>query len=243
MPSATASYSVWRAFSAPVGSWKIICAWRRCSRSPRRLYASGSPRKRTSPAFGRMEAHDRAGERRLAAAGLAHERERLALVHGEVHPVHRARRAVAPGVVHVQAAAPPASGAPRRHVRHRRAWRRARTPPRAWPRPATARRGCAGRRRSPPGSADGTGSRSADDAGRAGRREGRTGACGTPGRRSRGTRRRARACTGAPPSAKTLSFGPSSTIRPAYITAIRLQMSASVERSCVMKMIARPSSR
>ena len=44
-------------------------------------------------------------------------------------------------------------------------------------------------------------------------------------------------------SAKTLSLGPSSTIRPAYITAIRLQMSASVERSCVMKMIARPNSR
>ena len=48
---------------------------------------------------------------------------------------------------------------------------------------------------------------------------------------------------GCAPSAKTLSFGPCSTIRPAYITAIRLQMSTSVERSCVMKMIASPSSR
>ena len=121
MPSATASYSVWRAFSAPVGSWKIICARRRCSRSPRSAVRERLAAEAHLAGVRPLEAHDRAGERRLAAAGLAHERQRLALVNGEVHPVHRPRRAVAPGVVHVQAAAPP--GAARRASRrHRRAW-------------------------------------------------------------------------------------------------------------------------
>ena len=109
--------------------------------------------------------------------------------------------------------------------------------------PATARPGCAGRRRSPRSSADGRGSRSARCAGRAGRRAGRTGSCGTAASPITGNAAASARVYGCAASANTLSFGPSSTIRPAYITAIRRQMFASVERSCVMKMIARPRSR
>ena len=42
---------------------------------------------------------------------------------------------------------------------------------------------------------------------------------------------------------KISALGPSSTIRPAYMTAMRRQTNESVERSWVMKIIESPSSR
>ncbi len=63
---------------------------------------------------------------------------------------------------------------------------------------------------------------------------------GTACRRSPGTRPRAPSCTGAAGSWKTRSAAPSSTIRPAYMIAIRSATSTSTERSWVMNSIARP---
>ncbi len=51
-------------------------------------------------------------------------------------------------------------------------------------------------------------------------------------RRDPGSRRRARACTGAAAARGRRSSGPSSTIRPAYMTAIRSAICATTARSC-----------
>ena len=96
------------------------------------------------------------------------------------------------------------------------------------------------RRRPPPGSAGGTGSRRAARADRAGRPPGPTGAirkAGSPITGKAAASARVYGCAGA---AKTSWLGPSSTIRPAYMTAIRWHTAASVDRSCVMKTTASP---
>ena len=92
---------VWRAFSAPVGSWKISWAdaavlAQRPTGVPERLPAH--------PHLARvraLEPDDRAGERSLPAARLAHERQDLAAAHLEVDPVDGAGVPVACGELHV----------------------------------------------------------------------------------------------------------------------------------------------
>ena len=68
-------------------------------------------------------------------------------------------------------------------------------------------------------------------AGRAGHRAGPAGAAARPGRRRSGTPRRAPGCRGAVARWNTSAAGPTSTTRPAYITASRSQVSASTDRS------------
>ena len=172
----------------------------------------------------------------LATSGFADERERLARAHVEGHPVDGAGRTVAAGILHVEVAhldkrSGPFTRSPAsRHVDARglthaagrpQLDRRARTPPRL------------------PSSGGGRDIRSGRRGGLADPLAGRTGSCGTRARRS--PKRRECARVGMRAVGEDLaSFGPSSTIRPAYMTAIRRHTLTSVERSCVMKMIASP---
>ena len=187
----------------------------------------GLPSKRTSPATGRSRPMIERGERGLAAPGLTDEREHLALAHVEGDAVDRAARCFCRG----RPSAPKwtcrsstsssgrgyASSAPRGsgirptftqpHAaggRRRRAARRDRrqrssaTSQRRWNgHPWAMCCGSGGSPRAP------------------------TGACAKLGRRWSGRRPRAPACTGGCGCSNTTSLGPSSTIRPAYMTASR----------------------
>ena len=79
--------------------------------------------------------------------------------------------------------------------------------------------------------------------GAAGRRRDRSGSCATSGRRSSGTPVPAPRCRDAAGRRRPASLGPSSTIRPAYITANRSQVEVSTDRSWVMNSSAKPLSR
>ena len=199
-----------------------------------------------------LEPEDRARERRLAAARLADEREHLARADGEVR---RRRRRARPRRGAREASTSRSRDA-RAAGRRRRPWSpprgpvvrqrlpvehpHARRPP---PGPAghssIAAREHTGRtsgQRGWNGQPDGQVARVGRVAGQAGRVP-----SGTPGPRSPGTRRRAHACTGARAAANTSRSGPSSTIRPAYMTASRRQTAASVDRSWVMNRTASPN--
>ena len=75
---------------------------------------------------------------------------------------------------------------------------------------------------------------------RADRRRARSGSSATRGRRSSGRPGRAPGCTGAAGRRTPRELRPSSTIRPAYITASRSQAYVSTDRSWVMNSSARP---
>ena len=94
-------------------------------------------------------------------------------------------------------------------------------------------------RRSQPDNGDGSGSRSGSGPRPGSRRAGSGAASARAGRR-RARPTGAPSCTDAAGSRTTSPAGPSSTIRPRYMTAIRSANSAAVERSCVIIRTASP---
>ena len=101
----------------------------------------------------------------------------------------------------------------------------------------SARRSC--KRRTRAGSVGGSGNRSGCGPRRASRRAGSDPGSGRAGRGA-GRPRAAPSCTDAAGCGRRRAAGPSSTIRPRYMTAIRSAKRAAVERSCVIIRIARP---
>ena len=207
-----------------------------------------------------MQAHEAAPERRLAAARLADEAERLARAHLERDAVDG---------LHAADLAPQDAGALDREVLGRRRAPRAAPPSlmprapggsspraaRASPRPAgsSGRGGRAPRAPRAPAAPPSTARRRAGSAARScspaaaraataagpGSSSGGAAAAG----RGAGSSRAAPRCRGAARSANSSPFGPSSTIRPAYITQTRSATSATTPMSCVIRTIAEPKSR
>ena len=185
------------------------------------------------PVAERLQTLDRADQRGLARTRLAHQRQHLARTHLERHAVDRASGAEAHvRVVHRDERGSLTGCLPRGRTPHAgRARRRAARAPRH------------GRPRPRPGSAGGTRSLPAGGPGRAGRPPDPVGCMRDAGSPIVGNAAASARVYGWCGDENSSWAGPSSTTRPAYITARWSHTSDSTDRSWVMKIIDRPRSR